>query len=42
MEHDAWVEDYYFKADGSITINEITPDEYKVGADGFWNGLTSK
>ena len=31
--HGTW---YYFTADGSMLVNDITPDGYQVGADGAW------
>lgn len=36
MLSDAWEGNYYLGADGAMLVDTITPDGYKVGADGAW------
>ena len=38
MLHDTWSGDYYLGADGAMLTNTTTPDGYRVGADGKWDG----
>lgn len=36
MISNAWVGNYYLGSDGAMLTNTITPDGYRVGADGTW------
>ena len=36
MAHDKWIGNYYVGSDGAMLKNTVTPDGYRVGADGAW------
>lgn len=41
MVSNTWIGNYYLGSDGAMLTNTITPDGYKVGADGAWIQDTS-
>lgn len=36
VEENTWIGNYYVGSDGAMLVNTVTPDGYKVGADGAW------
>ena len=41
MLHDVWAGNYYLGSSGAMLVNTVTPDGYRVGADGKWDGKPS-
>lgn len=38
LKVNGWVGDYYVGSDGAMLTSTVTPDGYRVGADGRWDG----